>query len=74
MARKRFTTRFRSGAELEGYDELLRKIRRLDIDTQGEVLRKATDAGAEVIGGGMVRLAPRSRAGSRGNPPGFLAS
>ena len=73
---RRRTRRFSKviGAEIEGFDDLVRKIRRLTLDTQGEVLRNATDAGAEIIGGGMERLAPRSRTGSRGNPPGYLAS
>jgi HK97 gp10 family phage protein len=68
MARKRAVAR------LEGLDDLEAAIKRLAVDTQGEVLREATAAGAEITRSVASQLAPRSADGSHGNPPGFLAS
>ena len=67
MARKRQVTR------LEGLDDLEAAIKRLSLDMQGQVLRAACAAGAEVTRSVASQLAPRSEDGSHGNSPGFLS-
>ena len=67
MARKRTVT------ALEGVEDLEAAIKRLEIDTQGRVLREATAAGAEITRSVASQLAPRSADGSHGHAPGFLA-
>ena len=67
MARKRTVTR------LEGVEDLEAALKRLSIDTQGQVLRSATGAGAELVREVASQLAPRSMDGSHGRAPGFLA-
>lgn len=69
MARNRKRTVF----NVEGMDNLEAKIKRLETDTQGRILREATGAGAELVRDVASQLAPRSLDGSHGNPPGFLA-
>lgn len=59
--------------ELEGVDDLEAAIKRLSEDTQGRVLRDATEAGAEIPRSVASQLAPRSTEGSHGREPGFLA-
>ena len=67
MARKRSTIR------LEGMDDLEAALKRLSLDTQGEVLRAAVDKGAEVVREVASQLAPRSTRGSRKHDPGHLS-
>ncbi|MEQ1573636.1 MAG: HK97-gp10 family putative phage morphogenesis protein [Vicinamibacterales bacterium] len=68
MARKRTVVR------LEGVEDLVAGLKRVDADTKGRVLRVAVQDGAEITRGVASQLAPRSEDGSRGNPPGFLAA
>lgn len=67
MARKR------QSVTLEGVGDLEAAIKRMSEDVQGETLRKAAAAGAEITRDVASQLAPRSVDGSHGNPPGFLA-
>lgn len=68
-----FRGRRRLRTDLEGVDDLEAAIKRLEVDTQGRVLRNATEAGAEVTRSVASQLAPRSADGSHGHAPGFLA-
>lgn len=68
MARKRTV------ADLEGVDDLLGALRRMTEDVQGEHLRAAAAAGAEITRVVASQLAPVSADGSHGHAPGFLAS
>lgn len=65
--------RKRTVAELDGVENLEAAIKRLEIDTQGQHLRAAAAAGAEITRSVASQLAPRSADGSHGRPPGFLA-
>lgn len=67
MARKRFVT------NLEGVEDLEAAIRELSEDVQGEALRAAVDAGAEIVRDVAGQLAPKSADGSHGHEPGWLA-
>ena len=55
MARSRIT--------LEGGDELLRQLRRIDESMQGATLTQATADGADVLVQGMRVVAPRGESG-----------
>ena len=68
MARKRTVTR------LEGVDDLERAIKRLSVDVQGQILRDAAEAGAEITRSVASQLAPVSADGAHGRSPGFLAA
>jgi len=63
----------RNRVDLVGVEDLEAAIRRLGEDVQGEVLRDAVDAGAEIVRDVMSQLAPRSHDGSHGHEPGFLS-
>lgn len=67
MARKN------TAARIEGLENLEAGITRLSRNVQGEHLRQATRAGAEITRSVASQLAPRSLDGSHGRPPGFLA-
>lgn len=69
-----FRGRKRLITDLEGVEDLEAAIKRLEIDTQGRVLREATAAGAEITRDVASQLAPRSADGSHGRQPGFLAA
>jgi HK97 gp10 family phage protein len=68
VARKRTVT------DLEGVDDLAAAIKRLSEDVQGEHLRGAAAAGAEITRDVASQLAPVSADGSHGHAPGFLAA
>uniref|UniRef100_A0A6M3K5G2 Putative tail protein n=1 Tax=viral metagenome TaxID=1070528 RepID=A0A6M3K5G2_9ZZZZ len=55
----------RSRVDLEGFEDLEAAIRKLGEDVQGEILRDAVDAGAEIVRDVASQLAPRDT--------GFLA-
>jgi HK97 gp10 family phage protein len=65
--------RKRQRVDLEGMEDLEAALRRLGEDVQGEVLREAVDAGAEIVRDVASQLAPRSQDGSHGHAPGFLS-
>lgn len=69
MARRRKWER----VDLDGVEDLEKALKTLNNDVQGEYLREAAAAGAEITRSVASQLAPRSMDGSRGNPPGFLA-
>lgn len=66
-------TRKRTIADLAGVEDLEKALRRMTEDVQGEHLRQATEAGAEITRAVASQLAPRSADGSHGHEPGFLA-
>jgi HK97 gp10 family phage protein len=67
------TTGRGSRTDLVGVENLEAAIRKLGEDMQGEILRDAVDAGAEIVRDVASQLAPRSTDGSHGHKPGFLA-
>ena len=75
MARRRKWER----ADLEGVEDLEAALKTLNNDVQGEYLREAAAAGAEITRSVASQLAPRSldgkvfKDGTR-RPPGFLAA
>lgn len=58
---------------IDGMEDLEAAIRKLGEDVQGEALRDACAAGAEITRSVASQLAPRSQDGSHGRAPGFLA-
>jgi len=81
MARKSKPTPFldaarkggRAGVRLDGMEDLEAALRNLSEDTQGEALRGAVDAGAEIMRDVAGQIAPRSFDGAFGHPAGFLS-
>lgn len=69
-----FTGRGKRGtADLLGVDDLIGALKHMTQDVQGEHLRAAVDAGAEITRDVASQLAPRSEDGSHGREPGFLS-
>lgn len=68
-----FTGRKFLKTSLDGTEDLEAAIKRMSEDVQGEALRDAAAAGAEITRTVASQLAPRSMDGSHGNAPGFLA-
>lgn len=65
--------RRRNRVDLEGVEDLQAAIKKLSENMQGEILRDAVMAGAEIVADTASQLAPRSADGSHGHEPGFLS-